>query len=44
MPLELDALIRRQLIVPIAPDEIDQLLASDVRLDRQGTLPLNVEQ
>ena len=44
MPLEFDALIRRQLVVTVARDEVDELLTRDVRLGGQGILPLNVEQ
>jgi hypothetical protein len=44
MPLEFDALIRRQLVVTVARDEGDELLTRDVRLGGQGILPLNVEQ
>ena len=41
--LEFDALIRRQLVVTVARDEVDELLTRDVRLGG-GILPLNVEQ
>ena len=38
MPLEFDALIRRQLVVTVARDEVDELLTRDVRLGGQGIL------
>ena len=44
MPLEFDALVRRQLVVTVARDEVDELLTRDVRLGGQAILPLNVGQ
>lgn len=44
MAIELVARVRIEFIVAIAADEIDQLLAGDIGLGRQGILPLNVER
>ena len=44
MPLEFDTLIRRQLVVTVARDEVDELLTRDVGLGGQGILPFNAEQ
>jgi hypothetical protein len=44
MAIELAARPRIEFIIAIAADEIDQLLAGDIGLGRQGILPLNVER
>lgn len=44
MTIELAARMRIELIIAIAADEVDQLLAGDIGLGRQGILPLNVER
>ncbi len=44
MAIELAARLRIEFIIAIAADEIDQLLAGDIGLGRQGILPLNVER
>ena len=43
MPLELRVLLGRQLEIPVARDELDELLARDVG-PGQENLPLNVER
>lgn len=43
MPFELGLLLRRELVVPIPRDELDELLAGDVG-PGQENLPLNVER
>jgi hypothetical protein len=40
VPLELGARARRKLVIEVAPDEVDQLLARDVSLARQNDLLL----
>jgi len=44
MAIELAARLRIEFIVAIAADEVDQLLAGDIGLGRQGILPLNAER
>jgi hypothetical protein len=44
MAIELIARLCIEFIIAIAVDEIDQLLAGDIGLGRQGILPLNVER
>jgi hypothetical protein len=44
MTIELATPTRIELAIAIAADEVDQLLAGDIRLGRQGILPLNVER
>jgi hypothetical protein len=43
MPLELRAFVRLELVVSILRDELDELLARDVR-PGQKNLPLDVER
>jgi len=44
MTIELAPRARIELVITIAADEVDQLLAGDIGLGRQGILPLNVER
>lgn len=44
MTIELAARMRIEFVITIAADEVDELLAGDIGLGRQGNLPLNVER